>query len=111
MPRNRMRQEIGRAGAYVKWSNVVDRTEATEAARRNGPGSIDYWLARQDDRFKAATPEQRVDAAEAARRAYFAQLGLRASKARAEKAELRARRRQQAIDKLSGTPGGAHDVA
>lgn len=77
------RQTIGRYGGLKSWANTVDRTARTAPGRKAGPASIDYWLARLDrERFAEATDAQRLAAAEAARKAHFAELALRSAKAR-----------------------------
>lgn len=87
------RSTIGRLGALKSWANTVDRTARTAHARRCGPGSIDYWLARLDpDRFANATEAQKLAAAEAAKKAYFARLALKSAAARSRR-------------------GGGHDAA
>jgi len=73
----------GRVGGLTSWANTPDRSARTAPARRTAPGEVDYWLARLDpERFADATDEQRLAAAEAARRAYFARLSLRSAAAR-----------------------------
>lgn len=77
------RQALGRLGAHVSWANTVDRTARTRKARSKSPASPEYWLARLDaERFANATPQQRLDAAEAMRRAHFAGLALRSAESR-----------------------------
>lgn len=77
-----LHQTAGRYGALLSWANTVDRTARTANARRRGPGSIEYWLERLDDRFTNATEAQRLDAAEAARRAHFAKMAMRSAAVR-----------------------------
>ena len=73
----------GRIGAYRSWANTPDRSARTEPARRSSPAGIDYHLARLDpDRFADASDDQRLAAAEAARRAHFAELTLKSARAR-----------------------------
>ena len=75
---------IGRIGGFASWNNTVDRPARTAPARNNGPGSIQYHLAKLDpERFANATDEQRRQAAEAGKKAYFARLALASAKARA----------------------------
>jgi hypothetical protein len=63
----------GKFGALKSWANTVDRPARTAPARRDRPASVEYHLARQDPaRFADATDEQRLAAAEAARRAWTA---------------------------------------
>jgi hypothetical protein len=69
----------------VKWSRVVDRSAATRNARNAGPGFLDYWLERLGPEFAEASERQRLDAADAARRAYYAGLALKSAKARARR--------------------------
>lgn len=77
------RQTIGRYGGYVSWSRTSDRSARTAAARRAGPGQVDYWLERLDpERFANATEAQRLAAAESARKAWYAQLAFKSAKAR-----------------------------
>ena len=77
------RMAIGRYGALKSWGQTVDRAARTAPARRNGPGSIDYWLAKQDpERFAGATEAQKLAAADAMRRAHFASMALKSAKVR-----------------------------
>jgi hypothetical protein len=77
------RQMIGRYGALRSWANTADRSARTRAARRNSPSSDEYWLARLDpERFANATDSQKLDAATAARRAYYAELAMKSAAAR-----------------------------
>lgn len=77
------RQHIGRYGGLKSWANTPDRTARTAAGRRAGPSQLEWHLARLDpERFAGASDEQRFAAADAARRAYFAQLGLKSAAAR-----------------------------
>jgi hypothetical protein len=76
------RQQVARLGAYEKWSRTVNRSAATRRARDAAPGNLEYHLARLGPEFADATPEQRLDAAEAAMRAYFQRLAMRSAKAR-----------------------------
>jgi hypothetical protein len=83
-PPNRDRQaQFGRVGALESWSRTPDRTARTAPARHSGPSSIEWHLARLDaELFADATDEQKLAAAESARRAYFARLALKSAKAR-----------------------------
>lgn len=72
----------GRKGAHASWARTVDRTARTSAARNASPTSIDWHLARLPEQFAGATDEQRQAAAEAARKAYMAELALRSARAR-----------------------------
>lgn len=83
MPASTTRQAIGRYGAHKSWGNTVDRSARTRNARAASPAGVDYWLAQLDaDRFAEATDQQKLDAADAMRRAYFARLALKSAKAR-----------------------------
>lgn len=76
-------QLAGRYGALKSWGNTPDRAKRTRNARANSPGSVDYWLARLDpELFANASEQQKLDAAEAARKAYFAELAMKSAKAR-----------------------------
>lgn len=83
MNRSSTRQAIGRYGGLKSWANTADRTARTANGRRSGPGSIDWHLARLDpEKFANATEAQRLAAAEAAKRAYFAELAMRSARSR-----------------------------
>lgn len=74
----------GRIGGLMSWANTPDRPARTKNARDAGPGGIEYHLARLDpERFANATQQQKLDAAESMRKAYFARLALASAKARA----------------------------
>ena len=76
-------RQRGQLGGLTSWANTVDRTARTERARAAGPSSLEYHLKRLDaDRFANATEAQRIAAAEAARRAYFARLALQSAASR-----------------------------
>jgi hypothetical protein len=78
----------GRVGGLTSWANTADRTARTDPARRRSPGSVDYWLGQLDpERFADATDEQKLAAAEAARKAHFARLALRSAQARRRRAK------------------------
>lgn len=76
------RQTIGRYGGLKSWANTVDRSARTRPARRRSPGSVDYWLDKLGSEFDNATEAQRLAAADAAKRAYFAELSMKSAKAR-----------------------------
>ena len=77
------RQLAGRYGGLKSWANTPDRSARTAPGRRAGPGALDYWLNRQDpERFADASDEQRLAAAECARRAHFAALALKSAQVR-----------------------------
>ena len=96
------RQLSGRYGGLKSWANTTDRSVRTAPARTASPASIDYWRDRLDpERFADATEEQRLAAAEAARKAHFAELAMRSAKARRQRAAARvARATSEAIDEL-----------
>jgi hypothetical protein len=92
----RQRQLAGRYGSLKSWANTPDRAARTANARRAGPGEIDYWLARLDaERFADATDAQRRAAADAARRAFYAELAMKSA---------RSRRRRRRVDDDVDTP-------
>jgi hypothetical protein len=67
----------------------------TAPARSAGPGDVSYWLPKLDpDRFANATEQQKLDAADAMRRAHFARLAMKSAKARKAAATANAGRRQ-----------------
>lgn len=72
----------GRFGALKSWSQTVDRSARTRPARRNSPGDIEYHLRRLGPEFDDASEGQRLAAAEAAKRAYFAELAMKSARAR-----------------------------
>jgi len=77
------RQNAGRYGGLKSWANTLDRTARTAPGRSKGPSSIDWHIARLDPgRFANATDAQRLAAAEAGRRAYFAELAMKSARAR-----------------------------
>jgi hypothetical protein len=76
------RRLAGRKGALRSWANTVDRTSRTAPARANGPGELTWHMNRLPAAFDDATEAQRFAAAEAARRAYFTDMAMRAVKAR-----------------------------
>jgi len=77
------RQLNGRYGGFKSWANTPDRTARTAPARRRSPSSIEYHLERLDpERFADASDPQRLAAAEAARRAYFASLAMMSAASR-----------------------------
>lgn len=80
--RENHRHVAGRLGAHRSWANTVDRSARTRPARRRSPSSIEYHLERLPAKFDDATHEQRLAAAEAAKRAYFAELAVKSARAR-----------------------------
>jgi hypothetical protein len=72
----------GRYGALKSWANTVDREARTRPARRNSPGDIEYHLRKLGPEFDDATEEQRLAAADAAKRAYFAEMAMKSARAR-----------------------------
>lgn len=78
-----IRQAIGRVGALESWARTVDRSARTRAARAASPSSVDYWLTKLDaEKFATATDQQKLDAADAMRRAHFQRMALASAKAR-----------------------------
>jgi len=74
---------VSRYGAFKSWERTRDRSARTAPARRNAPGELEWHLARLDPAlFADATDSQRLAAAEAGRRAYFAQLALKSAHVR-----------------------------
>lgn len=71
-----------RAAAHQSWANTPNRTARTAAARRSGPGSIDWHLARLPSALDGASDADRAAAAEAARSAYFLRLAAKSAKSR-----------------------------
>lgn len=70
-------------GAHKSWAQTPDRSARTRKARANGPSDLPWHVARLDpERFANATEAQKLAAAEAARKAYFAELGLKSAAAR-----------------------------
>jgi hypothetical protein len=87
LPRHALHSQTSTIGALVSWGNTVNRTERTEPARAASPSSNKYWLDRLDpDRFADATDQQKLDAANAMRRAYYQRLAYASAKARSRKA-------------------------
>ena len=85
------KQVSGRFGGLKSWANTPDRTARTARARRAGPANVDYWLERLDaERFAAASDKQRLQAAEAARKAHYAEMAVRSAQSRSRKAADRA---------------------
>ena len=74
---------IGRYGGLKSWANTVDRTARTRNARAKSPSNVEYHLERLDpELFADATDDQKLAAAEAGKRAYFARLALRSAQVR-----------------------------
>lgn len=72
-----------RYAAHKSWAETADRTARTAPARKVGPGDLEWHVARLDaERFADATEEQKLKAAEAAKRAWFAKLAIESHKAR-----------------------------
>lgn len=67
-----------RIAAHVSWANTTDRAKRTAAARQAALDRFD----RQVDPDRSLPPEERVQRALAARKAYFTRLALRSSRAR-----------------------------
>ncbi len=73
---------VSRYGALQSWANTVDRSARTRNARAASPSDLDWHLARLPEKFAEATDAQRLAAAEAARKAYYARLALKSAQAR-----------------------------
>lgn len=74
---------VSRYGALKSWSNTVDRSARTRPARSKAPSSVEWHLARLDpEKFANATDAQRLAAAEAAKRAYYAELAMKSAAVR-----------------------------
>jgi hypothetical protein len=76
------RQIVGRFGALKSWANTVDRPSRTRNARAAAPSSIEWHAKRLPAKFDGASDSQRRQAAEAAHKAYFAELAMRSAAAR-----------------------------
>lgn len=72
-------------GALQSWANTVDRSARTARGRANSPSSLDWHLKRLPEKFQDATEEQRLAAADAARKLYFARLSQRSAAARSRR--------------------------
>lgn len=68
----------------ARWSREPSRARATAPARAAGPGSIDYWLTKVDP-DQQMTHEDRVAAAENAKRAHYQRLAKQGRKAKQSK--------------------------
>ncbi len=80
------RQQIGRYGGLKSWANTVDRAARTAPGRLRSPSSIEYHRERLDpERFADATDAQKLAAAQAARKAYYAELAMRSAVARSRR--------------------------
>ena len=66
------RSRAASLAANVSWARTPHRAERTEAARRSGPSSLEWHLARLPEDI--TDPKQRTLAAKAARRAYYQRL-------------------------------------
>jgi hypothetical protein len=71
-----------RLAAYKSWANTTDATVRTEPARRAAMSRFE----RQVDPGGVLPPEERARRGRAAMRAYFTELSLRSSRARAKRA-------------------------
>ena len=67
-----------RVGAYMSWATTSDRTARTAPARKAALERFE----RQVDPDGTLPPQERALRAEAARKAYFTQLGLKSAAAR-----------------------------
>jgi len=70
-----------RANAHSSWAHTEDRAARTAAARRAAMGRFE----RQVDPDGVLPPVERARRADNAKRAYFAELALKSSKARARR--------------------------
>lgn len=75
------RTRAARLAAHVSWAKTPHRAERTAAARRSGPSSLDWHMARLPEDI--TDPEQRIKAAQAARRAYYQRLSQAGNAAQA----------------------------
>lgn len=71
-----------RLAAYRSWANTADAAARTEPARRAAMGRFE----RQVDPEGVLPPEERARRGKAAMRAYFTELALHSSRARAKRA-------------------------
>ena len=76
------RARYGRIGALKRLSQESDWSAVTEAARAAGPNNWE-WHANKIDPDRRLPAEQRRKMGEAARRAWYLQLGERSRRARA----------------------------
>lgn len=81
------RSTIAKIATNARWARETDRTLATAPARANGPGRIEYWMAKVDPDGQMTYPN-RVKAAENAKAEFY---GRRMREARAAKKAKRAR--------------------
>ena len=80
------RKTIGRYGGLRSWANTVDRAARTAPGRLRSPSSLEYHFDRLDpERFGGATDAQKLAAAQAARKAYYAELAMRSAVARSRR--------------------------
>jgi hypothetical protein len=79
------RRQQARAAQLIRWAHEQDREAATRPARQ---AFLDRF-ERQVDPDGTLLPEERAKRADAARRAYFARLALKSSKARAARRAAR----------------------
>jgi hypothetical protein len=76
----------GQLGGLTKSMRTVDRTEATRNAREAGPAYLQYHLDRLGPEFALATEEQRLAAAEAAQKLFYARMAMKSAAVRSKKA-------------------------
>lgn len=76
------RVRFGRLGAYTRLAAAPDWSAVTEAARAKGPASLD-WHADKIDPEGNLPHGQRMKMAEAARTAWYLDLGEKSRRARA----------------------------
>jgi hypothetical protein len=81
------RVQAGRIGALDSWARTPNRALRTAPARAAGPSKVNYWIDKLDpDLFADATDQQKLDAADAMRRAYYQRLAFASAKARRKSA-------------------------
>lgn len=78
----------GRKAVLTSWANTVDRERRTRNGRNASPTSVQWHLDRLPAQFDDASERQRLDAAEAAQRAYMTGLSMKAAAARRRRARM-----------------------
>lgn len=78
----------GRVGALRSWARTIDRSARTAPARAASLSRFERQV-RDDPAFAEATEPQILAAADAARRAYFAELAMRSAASRRKRAGKR----------------------
>lgn len=72
----------GRIGAHVRWGNTVDRTTATEAARR---AAEDRFLRQVKEEHPDLDHATAVKLAESRRKAFYSRIAQKSAAARASR--------------------------